>query len=84
MERAAPRGDPRLSRVDADPGSAEWTLPKSKNKVNRTVYFYKGNGLTIDDKAIPTYHSVQLISTNVNTIYILTYVIYCLKTKYTS
>ncbi len=44
--------------------NAVWTLPKSKNKVNRTVYFNKGNGLTIDETAIPTYHSVQLISTN--------------------
>lgn len=44
--------------------NADWTLPKSKNKVNRTVYFFKGNGLTIDETAIPTYHSVQLISIN--------------------
>jgi redox-sensitive bicupin YhaK (pirin superfamily) len=42
--------------------NAQWTLPKASQKVNRTLYFYKGNGLTIEDKTIPSYHSVLLNS----------------------
>ena len=40
--------------------NAQWTLPKATQKVNRMLYFYKGNHLQIEDKIIPAYHSVQV------------------------
>jgi quercetin 2,3-dioxygenase len=40
---------------------AKWQLPAAKNNVNRTLYFYKGSGLSIENNAIPEYHSVQLL-----------------------
>ena len=42
--------------------NAEWTIPKANNSINRTIYFYKGNGLEIDTIKIPEYHSVQVKS----------------------
>jgi len=42
--------------------NAIWTLPKANSKLNRTLYFYKGDGLKIDDVEIPIYNSIQLNS----------------------
>ncbi|HZL09297.1 MAG TPA: pirin family protein [Prolixibacteraceae bacterium] len=39
---------------------AKWILPKASADVNRTLYFYKGQGLKIEDEIIPAYHSVQV------------------------
>lgn len=41
---------------------ASWTMPKTLSGINRMVYFYQGNVLTIADKAIENYHAVQLKS----------------------
>ncbi len=41
---------------------AQWQLPAAKNEVNRTLYFYKGSGLSIENNTIPEYHSIQLIA----------------------
>ena len=42
--------------------NAIWTLPKANSKLNRTLYFYTGDGLKIDDVEIPIYNSIQLDS----------------------
>jgi redox-sensitive bicupin YhaK (pirin superfamily) len=41
---------------------AQWTIPASKNKVNRTLYFYRGTKLSIDSYEISTYQSIELKS----------------------
>lgn len=41
---------------------ATWTLPKAKAGLNRTLYFYKGDKLTIEDTEILNYYSVTLKS----------------------
>lgn len=39
-----------------------WVLPKSKTKVNRTLYFYKGNDLIVDEVTVPSYHAAVVNS----------------------
>ena len=39
---------------------AQWKLPPASKGVNRMVYFYEGNALTIGDKEIENYHSAEL------------------------
>ena len=41
---------------------AKWILPAAKSDINRTLYFYRGNTLTIEDSAIDVDHSVQVRS----------------------
>lgn len=36
------------------------TIPKTSSNTNRTIYFYQGEGLTIDNEEIPFYHSVDV------------------------
>jgi redox-sensitive bicupin YhaK (pirin superfamily) len=39
---------------------AKWILPKASPGINRTLYFYEGNEITISGKKIPKYHAVEL------------------------
>lgn len=41
-------------------GGAKWTLPKASPGINRTIYFYEGNELTVAGKKIPKYHAIEL------------------------
>jgi quercetin 2,3-dioxygenase len=41
---------------------AEWTVPAAAADVNRTLYFYKGDGVNAGGVDIPPYHSVTLLS----------------------
>lgn len=40
----------------------KWILPKASAKLNRNLYFYRGEGLKIDNETISAYHSVSLKS----------------------
>ena len=40
----------------------EWVLPGSNSDVNRTLYYYKGNSLFIDQELIPPKQSIGLKS----------------------
>ena len=40
--------------------NATWILPKSNSDVNRTLYFYKGDGMQIEGESISTNHSIQV------------------------
>lgn len=42
-----------------EPG-AKWELPKASKGINRSLYFFKGNGLTINDDEIPAYRGVVM------------------------
>jgi redox-sensitive bicupin YhaK (pirin superfamily) len=41
---------------------AEWTLPKASEGLNRTLYFYEGNDLKMNEVNLPHYHSAKLLS----------------------
>lgn len=40
--------------------NAQWVLPKAVKGINRTLYFYRGDEIKIDGKAIPSDHAIQL------------------------
>jgi quercetin 2,3-dioxygenase len=42
-----------------EPG-AEWTLPPASKGINRTLYYYEGEGMSISGTAIPKYNAVEL------------------------
>lgn len=37
-----------------------WTLPKTESGVNRTLYFYKGDGIKLDGQDIDKYHLIEV------------------------
>jgi len=41
---------------------ANWTLPPSINNISRTLYFYRGSTISIDENEIQTYQSIDLKS----------------------
>jgi len=48
---------------------ARYTLPKASSGINRTLYFYEGDGLQIEGQDIPMYNAAELranISTTIN------------------
>jgi len=42
-----------------EPG-AKWELPKASKGINRSLYFFKGSGLTINKDEIPSYRGVVM------------------------
>ena len=40
--------------------NAEWVLPSTAAGVNRTLFYYEGNRLSIDGQEIPHYHAVEV------------------------
>lgn len=40
--------------------NGKWVLPKTETGVNRTLYFYVGESITIAGKVIPKYHAVEV------------------------
>jgi len=42
--------------------NAKWTLPKATAGLNRTLYFYRGNELKIEDRTLQNYYSAQVKS----------------------
>ncbi len=40
----------------------KWTLPKAVAGLNRTLYFYRGSGLLVEDELIQLNHSVEVAS----------------------
>ena len=42
--------------------NSTFVLPKTADGINRTLYFYKGNQLTIEGQLIPNYHAIDVVS----------------------
>jgi len=42
---------------------AEWTLPKTKYGVNRSVYFFKGDTLEIENETLKSYYAAEVETT---------------------
>lgn len=59
---ADPQNDVAIYNVQLEP-NAEWTLEPTLEGVNRTVFYYEGNQLTIDDEEIPHYHAAEVEET---------------------
>jgi quercetin 2,3-dioxygenase len=45
--------------IKMEPG-AKWTLPKTLTGINRTLYFYQGDVLTIAGKPVPHYNAAEV------------------------
>ncbi|WP_209332226.1 pirin family protein [Lunatimonas salinarum] len=56
---ADPTNDVQIWHVHMDAG-AEFTLPESSTEINRTLFFYSGESVTVDGKRIPARHSLDL------------------------
>lgn len=48
-----------IIHMDAE---ATWELPLAKSTTHRTLYYYEGEGLILNETSIPTYHSVKVRS----------------------
>lgn len=46
-------------RIEAN---GTWTLPKASKGINRTLYFYEGNDLELNETAIQPYHAIEVHS----------------------
>lgn len=58
---ADPKNEVAVWNIKMDAG-AEFTLPKASLGINRTVYFYEGDQLTLAETKINPYTAVELIS----------------------
>lgn len=58
---ADPENDVAIYNIRME-ANASFKLPKAKANLNRTLYFYEGNELTIDGQALPHYHSADVKS----------------------
>lgn len=59
---ADPDNEVAIYNLHLEPG-AEWTLPATQAGINRTVYYYQGNGLSIAGTTIPHYHAADVEAT---------------------
>ncbi len=56
---ADPANHVAVLNIKMDPGST-WTLPKAAPGLNRTLYYYEGEGLQIAGEIIPKYNAVEV------------------------
>lgn len=42
--------------------NSTFVIPKTADGINRTLYFYKGNQLTLEGQLIPNYHAIDVVS----------------------
>lgn len=56
---ADPENAVAIWNIKMDAG-AKWTLPKTEEGINRTAYYYEGEGLTMAHEKLPNYHRVTL------------------------
>jgi redox-sensitive bicupin YhaK (pirin superfamily) len=48
-----------LLKIEA---TGQWTLPPASQKINRSLYFYKGSEINIAGSDVKVYHSVELLA----------------------
>ncbi len=56
---ADPNNQVAVWNIKMQPG-ALWTLPKTLSGINRNIYFYQGEEITLSGKKIPKYSAVEL------------------------
>ena len=47
--------------VKMDP-QAQWILPKTNSKANRSIFYYKGNSISIEEETVFSDHTIELIA----------------------
>lgn len=57
---ADPQHEVAVWNIKMEPG-AEWNLPVASESVNRTIYFYEGDQLLVNETAVGAYHAVELL-----------------------
>jgi len=58
---ADPENEVGVWNMHLDP-NVEWRLPAASAGVNRTLYFYHGEGIEVGGQSIPRYHSVEVLA----------------------
>ncbi|MFY0628391.1 MAG: pirin family protein [Reichenbachiella sp.] len=58
---ADPNNHVAIWTIKIEPG-AVWTLPKTISGVNRTLYFYKGDSISIEDQLLKSKGAIELYS----------------------
>lgn len=56
---ADPANEVAVLHIMLDAGAA-WTLPAASAGINRTLFYYEGEGLYLAGQAIPAYHAIEL------------------------
>ena len=56
---ADPTNEVAIWTIKMEP-DATWTIPKASKEANRTIYFYKGKELTINETDLQPYHAAEL------------------------
>jgi len=58
---ADPKNEVGVWNMHLDP-NVEWRLPAASAGINRTLYFYQGEGIDVAGTRIPRYHSVEVLA----------------------
>lgn len=58
---ADPANNVAVLTIEMD-ANAKWTLPKSSADTTKTLYFYKGNNIQIENKNVNEYHLIEVKS----------------------
>ena len=56
---ADPTNEVAIWNIQMEPG-AQWTLPKASPGINRTIYYYIGDSISIAGQTISKYHAVMV------------------------
>jgi redox-sensitive bicupin YhaK (pirin superfamily) len=56
---ADPNNEVMIAVIKMDP-KAEWSLPMASQRINRSLYFFKGSACTIDEQSLNTGKAVEL------------------------
>jgi redox-sensitive bicupin YhaK (pirin superfamily) len=56
---ADPKNEVSIWTIKMEAG-AEWTIPVASQNVNRTLYFYRGSNISIDQNEISSYKAIEL------------------------
>ncbi|MDP1725941.1 MAG: pirin family protein [Bacteroidota bacterium] len=54
-----PGNEVAVWNIKIQPGGS-WEIPKASTGINRTLYFYLGENITIEGQSIPKYHAVEV------------------------
>jgi redox-sensitive bicupin YhaK (pirin superfamily) len=56
---ADPQNEVAIYNIKMDPG-ASWVLPAASPGINRSLYYYVGDSLTVNGAKIPAYHGLEV------------------------
>jgi redox-sensitive bicupin YhaK (pirin superfamily) len=59
---ANPNNEVGIFNIQLEP-HATWEIPAASAGINRTIYYYEGEGLSIETMIVPAYHAVEVDAT---------------------